>query len=65
MQIKPTSNSARTEPAEAVTHWNYGAASRKPEVPTGDTRYHPDWYKRDTEPKPRPGPLARLREMFL
>ena len=58
---KSANNAARTEPTEAVTHWNYGPASRRLEGPTGDTRYDPDWYK---QKQCKRGLLARLREMF-
>jgi len=44
-----------------VTHWNYGPASRKSDVPPNDTRYDPDWYKQ--KPRKR-GLLARLRDVF-
>lgn len=53
MPLEPTSEGRGPEPAEAVIHWNYGPASRKPQVPAGDTRYDPYWYKRNTEIEPR------------
>ena len=53
MPLEPTNEGRSPQPAEVVTHWNYGPASRKPQVPAGDTQYDPDWYKRNTETEPR------------
>ena len=47
MPLEPTSEGRSPQPAEAVTHWNYGPASRKSDVPPNDTRYDPDWYKQN------------------
>ena len=52
MPTKHTTEGSRTDPAEAVIHWNYGPASRKPKVPADDTRYDPAWYKQHREMKP-------------
>lgn len=65
MPNQPERQGTPTGPVEDVTHWNFGPPSRKPEVPIDDTRRDLNWYKRDTEQRPRkPGLLARLREVF-
>ena len=51
MPIQSAKNDATTSPVVAVTHWNFGPASRKSEVPIGDASYDPDWYKRDAKSK--------------
>ena len=45
-----------------MAHWNFGHDSRRNAIPPNDTRYDPDWYKRNPL---RRGLLARLREVFL
>ena len=62
MPLEPTSGGRTPEPAEAVTHWNYGPASRKPAVPTDDARRNPNWYKQDS--KRGAGLWARVRAVF-
>ena len=37
MPLEPTSEGRCPQPAEAVTHWNYGPASRKSDVPPNDS----------------------------
>jgi hypothetical protein len=65
MPSQPERQDTPSGPAGDVTHWNFGPTSRKPGMPTSDTRRDPNWYKRDTEQTPRkPGLLARLREVF-
>ena len=53
---------ARGIPFVEMAHWNFGPDSRRNAVPPNDTRYDPDWYKRNPL---RRGLLARLREVFL
>ncbi len=53
---------------EPVTLWNRGPQSRTPEVPSGDPRRDPDWYKRPSQrqnqvPRGRTW-LERLRGLF-
>ena len=52
---------ARGIPFVEMAHWNFGPDSRRNAVPPNDTRYDPDWYKRN--PRKR-GLLGRLREVF-
>ena len=52
---------ARGIPFVELAHWNFGPDSRRNAVPPNDTRYDPDWYKRN--PRKR-GLLGRLREVF-
>ena len=53
--------SARGIPFVEMAHWNFGPDSRRNAVPPNDTRYDPDWYKRN--PRKR-GLLGRLRDVF-
>ena len=52
---------ARGIPFVEMAHWNFGPDSRRNAVPPNDTRYDPDWYKRN--PRKR-GLLGRLRDVF-
>ena len=52
---------ARGIPFVEMAHWNFGPDSRRNAVPPNDTRYDPDWYKRN--PRKR-ALLGRLRVVF-
>ena len=56
---------ARGIPFVEMAHWNFGTSRRDAGAPKDDTRHDPEWYKRDTEQKPRKrGLLTKAIDAF-